>query len=272
MPITYATFVIGALALCAIPPFSGFYSKDIIIEAVKLSQLPGATYAYYCVLAGAFVTPLYTFRAIFMTFHGKENTDAKLRGHIHESPWVVLLPLIALAIPSLIAGEILIDDMIFNQPKLLGDTIFVLPEHNVLNGIHDFHGAIAMALDAARTLPFWFAVAGIVTAALFTLQFPKWSEIVKKRFAWLYQVLVHKYGFDDFNQAVFVHGTQESGHLFYDVGDVKVIDGVFVNGSGWLIRWFAKTGRQLQTGYIYHYALAMVLGILLFLAWYRWGL
>lgn len=272
MPITYATFVIGALALCAIPPFAGFYSKDVIIEAVKLSVLPGAEYAYYCVLAGAFITPLYTFRAIFMTFHGKDNTDASLRGHIHESPWVVLIPLIALAIPSVIAGELLINNMIFTQPKLLGDSIFVLPQHDVLGEIHDFHGGILMALDAGRTLPFWFAISGILTAALFTLHFPNLSEMVKKRFAWLYQILLRKYGFDDFNQIVLVHGTQESGQLFYSVGDVKVIDGVCVNGSGWLIRWFAKAGKQLQTGYIYHYALAMVLGILLFLAWYRWGL
>lgn len=272
MPITYATFVIGSLALCAIPPFSGFFSKDIIIEAVKLSQLSGASYAYYCVLLGAFVTPIYMFRAVFMTFHGKERVAASLQGNVLESPWVVLIPLIALAIPSVIAGEFLVGKMIFAQPRLLGDAIFVLPEHNVLSGLHDYHGATVMALDAGRTLPFWLAIAGIITAALFTLRFPQWSEILKKRFAWIYQVLLRKYGFDDFNQIVFVRGTQESGHLFYDVGDVKVIDGVCVNGSGWLIRWFAKTGRQLQTGYLYHYALAMVLGVLIFLAWYRFGL
>jgi NADH-quinone oxidoreductase subunit L len=268
MPITYATFVIGGLALCAIPPFSGFYSKDIIIEAAKLSQLKGAGYAYYCVLAGAFVTPLYTFRAIFMTFHTEERTDASLRGKIMESPWVVLIPLIALAVPSLVAGGILIDKMIFMHPKLLGDSIFILPAHNVFDRIHDFHGATLMALEAGRTLTFWLALAGIVTAWLYTMEFPRWSERFKKRFALLYYILVNKYGFDAFNQIVFVNGTRDSGQLFYRVGDVKIIDGIFVNGSGWLIRWMAKAGRQLQSGYIYHYALAMVLGILLFLAWY----
>lgn len=268
MPITYATFVIGALALCAIPPFSGFFSKDIIIEAAKLSQLPGASYAYYCVLAGAFITPLYTFRAVFMTFHTEDRTQVSLRGKIHESPWVVLIPLIALAIPSVVAGEFLIDKMIFAHPSLLGDSIFVLPDHNVQNAIPDFHGASLMALEAGKTLPFWLAMSGIVTAWLFIMKFPRWSESFKKRFAWLYSILVHKYGFDDFNQVVFVQGTRESGELFYKVGDVKLIDGVCVNGSGGLIRWFAKVGRQLQTGYLYHYALAMVLGILFFLAWY----
>lgn len=268
MPITYATFVIGGLALCAIPPFSGFFSKDIIIEAVKHSQLTGAGYAYYCVLFGAFITPLYTFRAIFMTFHGKENTEPSSRGHIQESPWVVLIPLILLAIPSVVAGGIMIDKMIFMHPTLLGDSIFVLPEHNVINQLHDFHGAIQMALEAGSTPTFWLAMGGIVTAWLFTLKFPNWSVIFKKRFAIIYNILVRKYGFDDFNQIVFVHGTQDAGQAFYGVGDVKFIDGMLVNGSGWLIRWFAKTGRKLQTGYLYHYALAMVLGILLFLTWY----
>lgn len=268
MPITYATFMIGGLALCAIPPFSGFYSKDVIIEAVKLCELNGASYAYYCVLAGAFITPLYTFRAIFMTFHGEEHTDAKLRGKIQESPWVVLIPLIALAVPSLLAGEMLIDKMIFMHPKLLGNAIFILPDHNTLEKIHEFPGAILMALEAGTSLPFWFALAGIVTAWLYTMEFPRWSQSFKKYFALLYKILVNKYGFDKFNQIVFVHGTQDSGQLFYRVGDVKLIDGVFVNGSGWLIRFLAKAGRQLQSGYLYHYALAMVLGILVFLAWY----
>jgi len=269
LPVTYLTFAIGALALSAIPPFSGFYSKDIIIEAVKLSMLPGAGYAYACVLAGAFITPLYTFRALFMTFHTKERTDPTLRGHIVESPWVVLIPLIALAIPSVVAGQILVDPMIFSHPNLLGDTIFVLPDHNVLSQLAtDYRGNKLMALEAGKTLPFWLALAGILTAWLFTAGFPQWSEMFKRRFAWLYAILVRKYGFDDFNQIVLVRGTRDTGHLFYDVSDVKLIDGVCVNGSGRAIRWFAQTARFLQTGYIYHYALAMVLGILILLLVY----
>ena len=271
MPITYATFVVGAFALCAIPPFSGFFSKDIIIEAAKVSQLPGAGYAYYCVLFGAFITPLYTFRAIFtLTFH-KDNTDPSLRSHIHESPWVVLVPLILLAVPSIFAGGLLIRKMIFMHPNLLSASIFVLPEHNFLNEVHDFKGAILMALQAGTTLPFWLAMAGIVTAWLFTLQFPHWSVILKKRFAMLYNILVRKYGFDDFNQVVLVDGTRDRA-AFYGVGDVKLLDGIVVNGSGRLIRMFAKSRPPIATGYIYHYALAMVLGILFFLVWYRWGL
>lgn len=272
LPVTYLTFAVGALALSAIPPFSGFYSKDVIIEAVKLSTLPGAGYAYVCVLLGAFITPLYIFRALFMTFHTNDRIDPELRGHIKESPWVVLFPLIALAIPSIMAGQIMIDPMLFSNPTLLGNTIFVLPEHNVINQLAtDYHGANMMALDAGRTLTFWLAILGIVAAWLFIAVIPALATWVKERFHWLYVILARKYGFDDFNQIVFVHGTQDAGHLFYDVSDVKLIDGVVVNGSGGVIRWFAQTAKRLQTGYIYHYALAMVLGILVFLAWYVGG-
>jgi NADH-quinone oxidoreductase subunit L len=272
MPVTYLTFVVGTLALCAIPPFSGFYSKDMIIDAVHVSKTPGATYAYYCVLFGAFVTPLYMFRALFMTFHTNERTDLNVRKHIEESPRVVLVPLILLAIPSLIAGQILIDPMLFAHGKLLGSSIFVLPEHNVMSQIAmEYKGAKHMALDAGSTLTFWLAMSGIVTAWLFTAKYPQWSEDFKKRFKLLYTILVNKYGFDAFNQKVLVDGTLDAGHVCYDVSDVKVIDGVFVNGSGHFIRWFAQTARLLQTGYLYHYAFVMVLGMAAMLVWYVGG-
>lgn len=272
LPVTYMTFVIGSLALCAIPPFSGFYSKDIIIEAVHLSTLPGAGYAYWCVLASAFVTPLYMFRALFMTFHTTDRTDASLHGRIYEPGWVVWLPLILLAIPSVLAGEVLIDPILFSSNKLLGNAIFVLPDHNVLAQLAtEYHGAKLMALEAGTTLPFWLAIGGILTAWLFTAGFPQWSEALKKRFAWIYSILVRKYGFDDFNQIVLVHGTQDTGRVFYEVSDVKLIDGLAVNGSGRFIQWMALVSRRFQTGYIYHYALAMVLGVVVFLAWYVGG-
>lgn len=269
MPVTYLTFMVGALALCAIPPFSGFYSKDIIIEATQFSTIPGARYAYYCVLAGAFVTPLYTFRALFMTFHGKSRLSQEVREHVHESPWVILLPLVFLAVPSLISGQLLINPFLFSQTKLLGNSIFVLPGHDVLAPLaKEFHGAIMMALTAGQHLSFWLALAGIFVAWLFCLQFPQWSEVLKKRFSWIYSILRNKYGFDEFNQTVIVRGTQEIGDFCYRVSDVKLLDDVLVNGSGRIIRWFAKTARWLQTGYIYHYALVMLLGMFIFLIWY----
>ena len=267
LPVTYLTFTIGALALSAIPPFSGFYSKDMIIEAARLSQLPGAYYAYLCVLLGALVTPLYIFRALFMTFHGQERITVEQREHVREPSWVVWLPLIGLAIPSVLAGQVLIDPILFANQKLLGSA-FVLPQHDVMSKIAaEYHGTKLLALEAGKHITFWLAMLGIVGAWFFTLAFPQLAIILKERFSLLYQILRRKYGFDDFNQIVFVQGTQDAGHLCYDVSDVKLIDNLAVNGSGRLIRGFARRARRVQTGYIYHYAFVMLLGVLLFLAW-----
>ena len=268
MPITYLTFMIGALALAAIPPFSGFFSKDAIIEAVHLSSLPGAKYAYFCAITGAFLTPLYIFRALFLTFHGKERMDAHVKAHVHESSWVILIPLIALAVPSIIAGGILVGPMLYAQPHLLGSSIFVLPEHDPLLLLaRTYHGAQHMALEAGTTLAFWLAIAGIITAWIFNLRFPHIAETLKVRLAFLYRIIERKYGFDDFNQIVIVHGTQRLGNFFYKVSDLKFIDGFFVNGSGKLIRWFAQVSRRVQTGYIYDYAFVMIIGVIAFLGW-----
>lgn len=272
LPVTYFTFVIGCLAISAIPPFSGFYSKDVIIEATRLSTLPGASYAYFCVMAGAFITPLYSFRALFLTFHTESRVDPKLLEHVHESRWVILIPLILLAIPSVIAGQMLIGTMLFQHPKLLGDTIFILPQHDVLAQLgNEYTGAKAMALDAGRTLPFWLALAGIFTAWVFNAGFPQWASALKRRFSLFYKIMQRKYGFDDFNRVVLVDGTLDLGHVFYDVSDVKMIDGVAVNGSAKLINKFAMLARRLQTGYLYHYALSMVIGLLVFLFWFIGG-
>jgi NADH-quinone oxidoreductase subunit L len=272
LPVTYLTFMIGALALCAIPPFAGFYSKDVIIEAVKLSHLPGAGYAYFCVLIGAFVTPLYTFRAIFMTFHTKPRMDEEIKNHLHESPWVMLMPLVALAVPSIMIGSILVGPMIFAHFPLLGNSIFVLPEHAVLNQLSlDYRGANHMWLTAGEHVTFWLAISGIITAWLFTAMVPAWSKVIKKRAALLDFILRHQYGFDAFNQKVLVKGIQKISHLFYDVTDVKLIDGIIVNGSGRLIRVVAQVSRLMQTGYIYHYAFVMILGLAAGLAWYLGG-
>ena len=272
MPITYLTFFIGALALSAIPPFAGFYSKDAIIEAVRLSTTPGAGYASFCVLAGAFITPLYIFRAVFLTFHGKNNIEPSLQNHVKESPWVVLIPLIALAIPSIIAGGMLIGPMLFHSPRLLGNSIVVLMKHDVLLEMaQTYQGAQIMALNAVHHSTFWLAMAGIITAWLFNLEFLQLGSYFKKRFSFLYSVMVNKYGFDDFNQIVFVRGTRRLGEFFYHVTDLKVIDGLIVNGSGKFIRWTANVSRRMQTGFIYHYALSMVIGLAVFLVWFLLG-
>lgn len=273
MPITYLTFAIGAFSLAAIPPFSGFYSKDTIIEAVQLSTLPGAKYAYFCVMTGAFLTPLYIFRVLFLTFHGEDNVDADLREHIiKESPWVVLIPLLALAIPSVVIGGLLIGPMLFAQPTLLGSSVFVLPEHNVLFAlVQHFKGAQSMALEVAHKTSFWLAIAGIITAWFFNLANTTLARELKQRFSWAYRIIVHKYGFDDFNQIILLRGSRRMGEFFYKVTDLKIIDGWFVNGTGQIIRWFANVARQVQTGYLYHYALAMIGGLVVMSIWLLLG-
>ena len=266
LPITYLTFCIGAMSLSGLPPLAGFYSKDILIEAARLSTMPGANYAYACLLAGAFITPLYIFRALFMTFHGDEHMDPETKAHLHESPWVVLVPLLALAVPSVVAGGILVGPMVFGH--LLGSSIFVLPDHDLLKKMAtDFHGARDMAIQASNTWPFWLALAGIFTAWAVTMRWSAQAEKLKRIFSGPYAILVDKYGFDDFNQLVIVHGARKLGTFFYKFTDLIVIDGIFVNGSGRLIRWFSRVGRHLQSGYIYHYSLVMIAGLLFFLTW-----
>lgn len=264
MPITYLTFVIGALAVAAIPPFAGFYSKDAIIEAVHLSTLPGAHFAYFCALAGAFITSLYIFRVVFLTFHGESRETIT----VQESPWVVLIPLLGLAVPSVVIGGMLIGPMLFSPHPLLGDSVTVLAQHDVLLQIaQTFHGAKIMAREAGTTLPFWLAIAGMLTAWLFNAMYPQAAEYLKARFSFLYYIVVNKFGFDDFNQLVIVRGTRRLGNFLYEISDLKMIDGIFVNGSGKFIRWIANVGRRLQTGYMYHYAFVMIVGLLVFMGW-----
>lgn len=268
MPITYVTYLIGSLALCAFPPFSGFYSKDTIIEAAQLSQIPGSSYAYYCVAIGAMVTALYTFRSLFMTFHGKPRMDKHTLDHVHESPWVVWLPLVILAIPSVILGYILYMPILFNKPTLLSSSLFVLPEHDVLAELaHEITSPLASAIHALHTPVFWITVAGAFIAWICYIVKPGIPAFLAQRFSIIYRILMDKYGFDSFNNLIFVKGAKGLGRLFYNVGDQRLIDGLVVNGSGRLVRWFSTMGRTIQNGYLYRYATVMVFGLLGFLCW-----
>lgn len=272
MPITYVTYVIGTLALVAIPPFAGFYSKDMIIDVAHESLLPGSTYAYYCVLIGAFVTSLYSFRSLFMTFHTKERMDEHTRSHLKESPWVVWVPLVALAIPSIVLGAILIEPMLFAQKPLLGSAVFVLPQHDVVAEIgKHYHGAMGMIIDGLFSAPFWFVVAGFLVAWVCYIAVPSIPEKLSSKLNIIYRILLNKFGFDDFNELAFMRGTRALGQLFYGIGDRRLIDGLLVNGSGLTVRWMALRARVVQSGYLYHYAMAMVLGLLVFLTWLLLG-
>lgn len=268
MPITYVCFLIGALALAAIPPFAGFFSKDAIIDAVHISTLPGAVYAYYCVLIGVFVTAFYIFRAFFMVFHTEERMDKHVLEHLHESPWIVWLPLVVLAIPSVLIGAVMVSAILYNPNSLLGNTVFMLPQDNVLAKMAiDYHGPLALVLHSVFTLPFWLGIAGILTAWVCYVLWPKIPPVFARSFSWIYTLLVRKYGFDDFNQLIFARGSQKLAQECYEVGDVKVLDHHFVNGSGRGVVSVSRVLRKLQSGYLYHYALAMIIGLLVLLAW-----
>lgn len=268
MPITYVTYIIGSLALCAIPPFAGFYSKDTIIEATQLSQIPGSSYAYFCVVVGAMVTAMYTFRSFFMTFHGKPRMDEHTFDHVHESPWVVWLPLVLLAIPSVLLGYMLYMPMLFDSPTLLSSSLFILPQHNVMAELaHEITSPFVTMMDSVYSITFWLTLVGVFIAWLCYIARPGIPAYLARHMSIIYKLLINKYGFDAFNNLVFIKGIKGIGTVFYGVGDQMLIDGLVVNGSSRLVRWFSSKTRVMQSGYLYHYAAVMVFGLLGFLCW-----
>jgi len=272
LPVTYWTFLIGAIASAGIPGFSGFFSKDAIIESVRLSSTPGAGFGYFCVLTTVFVTALYTFRLVFMTFHGPERFHGEGEQHgghgtpsgaPHESPAVVTVPLILLAIPSIAAGWY-IGPVLFGG--YFGDAIVVAPAHDVLAQMgRGFQGIAAMMTHALGTAPTWLAIGGVATAAYLYLLRPDLPGVIKGKLGFLYTILERKYGFDEAYQWLFGDGAVRFGTGLWKGGDVAVIDGVFVDGSARAVGWFAAVIRTLQSGLIYHYAFAMIIGILVLL-------
>ncbi|MBW7902424.1 MAG: NADH-quinone oxidoreductase subunit L [Rhodocyclaceae bacterium] len=311
MPVTWITSLIGSLALIGTPLFAGFYSKDMIIEAVKYSTVPGAGFAYFAVLAGVFVTAFYSFRMYFLVFHGEErfgkahadhghaaahddhaaahgDDHAHGDGHDahddhdehhhglapgqkpHESPWVVTLPLVALAVPSVIIGYIGIGPMLFGD--FFKDVIHVdAAAHPAMAVLAEhFHGAGALAMHAFVTLPFWLALAGVVVSWYFYMKRPDIPAAIKARFEWLYTLLDNKYYFDRFNEVFFAGGAKKLGTGLWKGGDVAVIDGVMVNGSAKAVGWIASVVRFFQTGHIYSYAFTMIIGLVVLLTfWVR---
>jgi NADH-quinone oxidoreductase subunit L len=264
MPVTWITFLIGSLALIGFPGFSGFFSKDAIIEAVHASQVGGAGYAGVLLTLGVFVTALYSFRLYFIVFHGRERMEEHTRHHLHESPAVVWVPLVLLAIPSVVIGWMTM------EPILFGDwfkgAIYVAPAHDVLGrlGAH-YQGEWAFVLHGLVTPAFWLAMAGLLVAWFVYMMRPSIADEVKRRLAWVYNILERKYGFDAFNQAFFGGGSQGVGKALWTAGDRGLIDGLIVNGSARAVGWFSERFRAIQTGYLYHYAIAMILGLVVLL-------
>ena len=266
LPVTYWTSLLGSLALIGTPGFSGFFSKDAIIEAVHASTLPGAGYAYAAVLGGVFITALYSFRLFFMTFHGKERMDEHTREHLHESPLVVTIPLILLAIPSVLIGWFTVGPFLFEG--FLGSAIQVFPGHDVLAEIgENFHGPASFVQHGVMGPAFWLALAGVITAWFLYLKSPETTEAIATRLAGVQRLLINKYYFDDFNEKVLAAGSRGLGRLLWRTGDEVLIDGALVNGSARLVGWTAGVVRRVQSGYLYHYAFAMIIGLALLLGW-----
>ena len=264
MPITYWTSLIGTLALIGFPGFAGFFSKDAIIEAVELSTTPWAHVAYYAVLAGVYVTALYSFRLVFMVFHGEERMDHHTAEHLHESPAVVTLPLIALAIPSVVIGAVGVGPMVFGD--YFGGSIVVAHEHNVLGHMaEEFHGVLPFITHGMTQLPFILAMAGLATAWVLYLYRPGLPARIAASLSIVHKILLAKYGADRFNDWFFAGGARGTGRLLWRVGDVALIDGLLVNGSARAIGWWAGVVRLLQTGKLYDYAFAMIIGLLVLL-------
>jgi NADH-quinone oxidoreductase subunit L len=229
----------------------------------------GSGYAYVCVLSGVFITALYTFRMFFMTFHGQPRMDHHTEEHLHESPWVVTVPLILLAIPSALIGWFTVKPMLFGD--YFGGAIRVLPANDVLGRVgEEFHGSGAFVMSSIASPPLWFAGLGVFTAWWFFLKRPDFADSAERRFKWLYMILVNKYGFDRFYENVLVAGARLLGGGLWRFGDQIVIDDGLVNGSARTVGWLGSVMRYAQSGYLYHYAFAMILGLASFLLWILW--
>src|SRR5450631_4315111 len=270
MPVTYWTSLIGALALIGTPFFSGFYSKDALIDAVHGSTRFGAGYGYWCVLLGVYVTALYTFRMIFLTFHGKERLDHHAQEHFHDVGWDMKGPLVALAVPSLLIGYFTVQPILFGG--YFGDAIRVLENHDVVAELKaDWTGALAFALRSVLSAPAWLAGLGVLTAWQFVLRRPQLGDQVRVRLAGLNRILANKYYFDWFNENVLAWLTRGLGIAMWRGGDQAVIDGVMVNGTAGMVGRLAGLTRQLQSGFLYSYAFWMIISLAVLLGWFLIG-
>ncbi|WP_082204590.1 NADH-quinone oxidoreductase subunit L [Nitrosospira briensis] len=269
MPVTYWTMFIAALASAGVPGLSGFFSKDSIIEALHFTTIPGAGFAYFCGVTTVFVTAFYTFRLLFMTFHGKPRMDHHTEEHLRESPWVVTLPLIVLAIPSIGAGW-LIGPILFGN--YFGSTIQIMPQHEAMAKMSlEYHGILAMMTHALTTIPFWLSVGGIVTAWYFYLVRTDLPEKIKRAAGPFSILLERKYFIDEFYSWFFAGGARGLGRGLWKFGDVKVIDGFFVNGTARVVAGTAVLIRRFQSGYIYHYAFTMIVGVFVLMSFWLSG-
>jgi NADH-quinone oxidoreductase subunit L len=266
MPITYWVSLIGSLALIGFPGFSGYFSKDAILIAAQNADVWGSGYAYLCVMLGVFVTAFYSFRMFFLVFHGEERMDKHTREHLHETPWVVTGPLIALAIPSVIIGWITIDAVLFGD--LFKEAILVFEDHGAMAAVGAaFHGPFNFVVHGFAGPAVYLAGAGVLSAWYMYLKKPELAAQFRQKLELPYRILDNKYYFDRFNEIVFATTARGVGQVLWRLGDALVIDGLIVNGSARLVGWVSGVVRHVQTGYLNHYAFAMISGLILLLGW-----
>jgi NADH-quinone oxidoreductase subunit L len=266
MPITYWVSLVGSLALIGFPGTSGYFSKDAILIATKNADIWGADYAYLAVLLGVFVTAFYSFRMFFLVFHGEERMSKHTREHLHETPPVVTVPLILLAIPSAIIGWLTIDIVLFSD--FFDQSIVIFEEHGAMAAVAEaFHDPASFVLHGLAPGPTWLAAAGVISAWYIYLKKPQIASSIKHRFEWLYKLLDNKYYFDRFNEIVFATTARGIGQVLWRLGDALMIDGLIVNGSARLVGWFSGVARYTQTGYLNQYAFVMISGLILLLGW-----
>lgn len=269
LPITYATMALGSLALIGFPFFSGYYSKDLIIESVKSSTLSSAVWAYPIVLFSVFITALYTFRLFFVVFHGPERMEDKLKSKLHESPPVIYWPLILLAIPSVLIGMIFVDFLFKN---FFQSAIVVQTSHPAMHDLQThFQGALKMGLQGFVSFSFLFGILGILITWLCYVKFPHWPAKLRHLFGRFYTLLKEKYGFDIFYEKIILRLVRGIAWLCWKVGDQWAIDGMMVQGSANSLGSLAILGRRFQTGYLYHYVFTMIIGFLILIVWLMLG-
>ena len=266
MPITYWVSLVGSLSLIGFPGFAGYFSKDAIILAAHNADIPGSSYAYLMVLLGVFVTAFYSFRMFFLVFHGEERFDEHTREHLHETKPVVTVPLIMLAIPSAIIGWLTIDGVLFSG--FFDNAIVILEQHGAMAAVaEEFHGPAKFVAHGFSGLPLYLAAAGVISAWYIYLKKPSIADWTQRKFNFIYNLLDQKYYFDRFNEIVFAGASRGIGHLLWRLGDALLIDGLVVNGSARLVGWISGVIRHVQTGYLNHYAFAMISGLILLLGW-----
>ena len=262
IPFTWIVMLIGTLGLTGAPLMSGYYSKDGIIEAAFVSQTEGNLYAFYLLVLSALLTSFYSWRLIFLTFNGKSNIPTEIFSKIHESPKVMLFPLFILSVFTIFSGVYFVDYFMYHDYQYLWQSSIYLSENNhVIESIH-------YVPKWVKYSPLVMMVIGLITAVIFYLLYPKVPKFLSSQFNPVYKFLLNKWYFDEIYEFIFVRNISRIGNFLSNFGDKRIIDGLGPDGISLRVMDIAKQISRIQTGYIYHYAFAMLIGLMLFITYF----